>query len=81
MEISECEYVEDASSGESHRRMRTLYRFHITDNQTVEGKTKLIGHYERGESPSEGLLKRLQENGMCLRAQQELFGREKEGEG
>ena len=81
MEISECEYVGDAASGESRRRMRTLYRFHITDNQTVDGKARLIGHYERVEPPSEGLLKRLRENGMCLRTQQELFGVGKEGFG
>ena len=75
MEISECEYQEDAAHpGESHRRMRTLFRFRVTDNQVVDGRVKIIGHYEKVEPPSEGLLKRLRENGMCLRAQQELFG-------
>ncbi len=75
MEISECEYQEDAAHpGESHRRMRTLFRFRVTDNQVVDGRAKIIGHYEKVEPPSEGLLKRLRENGMCLRAQQELFG-------
>ena len=54
--------------------MRTLYRFHITDNRIVEGKAKIIGHYEKVEPPSEGLLKRLRENGMSFKAQQQLFG-------
>ena len=47
----------------------------------VDGKAKLTGHYERVDPPSEGLLKRLRENGMSLRAQQELFGVGKEGDG
>lgn len=75
MEILECEYQDDAAHpGESRRRMRTLFRFRVTDNQTVDGKVKIIGHYEKVEPPSEGLLKRLRENGMCLWAQQKLFG-------
>lgn len=68
MEISECEYLTDGS-----RKMRTLYRFNITDNRIVDGKAKIIGHYERVESPSEGLLKRLRENGMSFKTQQQLF--------
>ena len=75
MEISECEYLPDSTRpGESRQRMRTLYRFNITDNRIVEGKAKIIGHYEKVEPPSEGLLKRLRENGMSFRTQQQLFG-------
>ena len=75
MEISECEYLPDSTRpGESRQRMRTLYRFHITDNRIVEGKAKIIGHYEKVEPPSEGLLKRLRENGMSFKTQQQLFG-------
>ncbi len=74
MEISECEYLPDpARPGESRQRMRTLYRFNITDNRTVDGKAKIIGHYEKVEPPSEGLLKRLRENGMSFSAQQQLL--------
>ena len=74
MEISECEYLPDASSsGESRRKMRTLFRFNITDNRVIEGRMKIIGHYERVEAPSEGLLKRLRENGMSFKTQQQLF--------
>lgn len=68
MEISECEYLSDGS-----RKMRTLYRFNITDNRMVNGKANIIGHYEKAESPSEGLLKRLRENGMSFKTQQQLF--------
>ena len=75
MEISECEYLPDNTRpGGSRQRMRTLYRFHITDNRIVDGKAKIIGHYEKVEPPSEGLLKRLRENGMPFKAQQQLFG-------
>lgn len=75
MEISECEYLPDSSrSGEGRQRMRTLYRFNITDNRIVDGKAKIIGHYEKVEPPSEGLLKRLRENGMSFKSQQQLFG-------
>ena len=75
MEISECEYLPDSTRpGESRQRMRTLYRFNITDNRIVEGKAKIIGHYEKVEPPSEGLLKRLRENGMPFKTQQQLYG-------
>lgn len=75
MEISECEYLPDGTRpGEGRQRMRTLYRFNITDNRIVEGRAKIIGHYEKVEPPSEGLLKRLRENGMSFKAQQQLFG-------
>jgi len=75
MEISECEYLPGSTrSGENRQRMRTLYRFNITDNRIVEGKAKIIGHYEKVEPPSEGLLKRLRENGMSFKTQQQFFG-------
>ncbi len=75
MEISECEYLSDnTGSGGSRQRMRTLFRFNITDNRIVDGKAKIIGHYEKVEPPSEALLKRLRENGMAFREQQQLFG-------
>lgn len=73
MEISECEYLLDGS-----RKMRTLFRFNITDNRIVDGKAKIIGHYEKVEAPSESLLKRLRENGMSFKTQQQLFSAYKE---
>lgn len=44
--------------------MRTLYRFHITDSLIEDGRTKIIGQYEKVENLSEGLQKRLRENGL-----------------
>ncbi|MGL5434558.1 MAG: ATPase, T2SS/T4P/T4SS family [Lachnospiraceae bacterium] len=74
MEITEYEYLPDGSG-----RTRTLYRYHITENRMVDGKPKIVGHYEKVENPSEGLLKRLRENGLSFARQQELLGEEKEG--
>lgn len=68
MEISECEYLLDGN-----RKMRTLFRFNITDNRIIDGKANIIGHYEKVDPPSEGLLKRLRENGMSFKAQEQLL--------
>lgn len=62
MEITECETL---PNGE--RRVRTLYRFHITDSLIEDGRTKVIGQYEKVENLSEGLQKRLRENGLPQR--------------
>lgn len=67
MEISECEYLPDGSW-----MYRTLYRFHITDNRLADGTPQIDGYYECVSPPSEGLLKRLRENGMSF-AEQERF--------
>ena len=53
--------------------MRTLYRFNITDNIIADGKPKVIGHYEKVENLSEGLQKRLRENGLPLKMQEQLL--------
>ena len=55
--------------------MRTLYRFNITDNIMSEGKPKIIGHYEKVENLSEGLQKRLRENGLPLKMQEMLMAK------
>ena len=73
MEISECEFTSDIGGKGSRMNMRTLYRFHITDNKIVDGKVKIIGHYEKVNNLSEGLLRRLRENGMPLRLQEQLL--------
>ncbi|MEG0944722.1 MAG: ATPase, T2SS/T4P/T4SS family [Angelakisella sp.] len=76
MEICECEYLTDST-----HKMRTLYRFNITDNVVVDAESlcgsrpKIIGHYEKVNNPSEGLQKRLRENGMPLKLQEQIFGR------
>jgi pilus assembly protein CpaF len=71
MEITECETLPNGT-----RRMRTLYRFHIADSLVVDGKTKIIGQYENVENLSEGLQKRLRENGLS----QKFLDRMLEGE-
>lgn len=71
MEITECETLPNGT-----RRMRTLYRFHIADSLDMDGKTKIIGQYEKVENLSEGLQKRLRENGLS----QKFLDRMLEGE-
>lgn len=70
MEITECEILPDG-----RRKMRTLYRFNITDNIIVDGRPKIIGHYEKVENLSEGLQKRLRENGLPLKLQEQLMAK------
>ena len=70
MEITECEILPDGT-----RKMRTLYRFNITDNIIVDGRPKIIGHYEKVENLSEGLQKRLRENGLPLKLQEQLMAK------
>lgn len=53
----------------------TLYRFNITDNIIVDGRPKIIGHYEKVENLSEGLQKRLRENGLPLKLQEQLMAK------
>lgn len=59
MEITECCIDEDGN-----REIRTLYKFNVTNNMEVEGKQKIIGHYEKVSDISEAMQKRLLENGM-----------------
>lgn len=73
MEITECETLSDGT-----RRMRTLYRFHIADSLIEDGRTKIIGQYEKVENLSEGLQKRLRENGLPQRTLDRIL---KGGEG
>lgn len=59
MEITECEIAEDGG-----RSIRTLYRYHVTSNEVVDGKVNITGHFEKVSDISPGLKKRLLENGM-----------------
>ncbi len=59
MEITECVIREDGS-----RDIQTLYKFNVTGNEKINGKLKIIGHYEKVNSISDALVKRLLENGM-----------------
>lgn len=59
MEITECEILPDGS-----RRIHTLFRFNVTENTIVDGKVRIIGEFERVDTISISLQKRLLENGM-----------------
>lgn len=62
MEITECEVLSDNS-----RKIRTLFRFNVTENQVIGDGVKVIGRYEKVNDISESLQKRLLENGMPLK--------------
>lgn len=70
MEIAECIGIKDGAP-----ITRTLFCFNITDSIIIDGRPKIIGHYEKVNNPSEGLQKRLRENGMPLKLQEQIFGR------
>ncbi len=59
MEITECEITEDGS-----RKLHTLYRYQVTGNKIVDGKARVTGQFETVSRISDGLCKRLLENGM-----------------
>jgi pilus assembly protein CpaF len=59
MEITECEILPDGS-----RKIRTLFRFNVNENQESGEGVKVIGKYEKVSDISESLKKRLLENGM-----------------
>lgn len=59
MEITECEIAEDGS-----RNIRTLYRYHVTSNDFIDGKVNITGHFEKVNDISPSLKKRMLENGM-----------------
>lgn len=59
MEIMECEIRSDGS-----RHYRPLFRYEITENRMEEGAFIIEGSHRRVNPISEGLSKRLMENGM-----------------
>lgn len=59
MEIMECEILEDGS-----RNYRTLFQYHITENRMENGKFVIEGQHRQVEGISQGMQKRLLENGM-----------------
>jgi pilus assembly protein CpaF len=59
MEITECEILPGGS-----RKVRTLFRFNVSENQESGEGVKVIGKYEKVSDISESLKKRLLENGM-----------------
>ena len=61
MEITECEILPDGT-----REIHTLYRYHVSENSIVDGKIHITGEFQRVNSISKSLQKRLLENGMPL---------------
>jgi pilus assembly protein CpaF len=59
MEITECEILPDGE-----RKIRTLFRYNITENSIINGKVTIRGAFERVNPISVSLQKRLRENGM-----------------
>lgn len=59
MEITECLIKENGS-----REIRAIYKYNVTDNIEVDGKPKIIGHYEKVNKISKAMQRRLLENGM-----------------
>ena len=59
MEIMECEICSNGS-----RRYRPLFRYEITENRVEKGKFIIEGSHRRANTISDGLSKRLMENGM-----------------
>ena len=71
MEITECEILPDGE-----RKIRTLFRYNITDNSLSKSKVTIKGEFERVNPISASLQKRLRENGMPLSALEKLVGGE-----
>ena len=59
MEIQECEIRPDGT-----RSYRPLFQYKITENRVEDGKFIIEGHHEQVHAISDGLAKRLLENGM-----------------
>lgn len=69
MEITECEILPDGT-----RHIRTLFRYNITENSITRGKVTIKGEFERVDTISASLQKRLRENGMPISALEKLMG-------
>jgi pilus assembly protein CpaF len=69
MEITECVIKEDGS-----RKIHTLYKYNVVDHIEVDGKSKIIGQYERVNRPSAVMEKRLLENGITKAELSQLMG-------
>ena len=71
MEITECEILPDGT-----RQIRTLFRYNITENSIKGKKVVIKGEFERVDTISASLQKRLRENGMPISALEKLIGGE-----
>ena len=69
MEITECEILPDGE-----RKIRTLFRYNITENSMNGDEVTINGGFERVNPISASLQKRLRENGMPMSAIEKLVG-------
>ena len=69
MEIQECEIRPDGT-----RSYRPLFQYKITENRVEDGKFIIEGYHEQVHTISDGLAKRLLENGMPGEALKQLRG-------
>jgi len=69
MEITECEILPDGE-----RKIRTLFRYSITENSLSKDKVTIRGEFEKVNPISENLQERLRENGMPVSAIHTLVG-------
>ena len=69
MEIQECEIRPDGA-----RSYRPLFQYKITENRVEDGKFIIEGRHEQVHTISDGLAKRLLENGMPGEALKQLRG-------
>ncbi len=70
----QCNQGEILPDGE--RKIRTLFRYNITENSLSKSKVTIKGEFERVNPISASLQKRLRENGMPLSALEKLVGGE-----
>ena len=73
MEIQECEIRPDGA-----RSYRPLFQYKITENRMEDGKFIIEGRHEQVHAISDGLAKRLLENGMPVRLLESLVGKEEQ---
>jgi len=71
MEITECEIMPDGE-----RKIRTLFRYNITENAVSKGQVSIKGGFERVNPISASLQKRLRENGIPLDILNKMAGGE-----
>lgn len=73
MEIMEC-----CIQPNGKREFYTLYQYHITSNQIIDGRYVIRGEHKKVQNISSGLAKRLQENGIPQELLKSLTGKEGE---
>lgn len=73
MEIMECCIHPDGK-----REFHTLYQYHITSNEIIDGRYAIQGEHTKVQAISSGLAKRLQENGIPHELLMSLMGKESE---